>query len=108
MTPLSWCVHGGHFDATEAILDNAKTDVNMHFLVRQRQRGGAGRDQNSGTLMTAMDLAISRNDEDMVALLTEYKAKSYGALQAKQSLDTAPDHVIDDEEAFQRFLNLEA
>ena len=109
MTPLSWCVHAGHFDATEALLDSPKTEVNMHFVVRQR---GGGEGNNPP--VTAMDLAMSRRDEDMIALLQEYKAKSYQALQsqsqAMHEATAAADSVLDDEEeaAFQRFLNMEA
>lgn len=95
MTPLSWCVLAGQFEAAEALLDNDKTDVNMYFEVQGR------------SLMTSLDLARTRHNEDMVALLLEYKAKSFEEL-TKNSEVWEDDNEIPDEVAFQRFLNLEA
>jgi len=97
MTPLAWCVHAGHFDATEAVLDNRKTDVNLQFVVKQL--GPAP--------LTAMDLAKRRGDEDILALLQEHKAKTSAELSHKDKAAAGLDF-IDDEVAFQRFLNLEA
>lgn len=99
MTPLAWCVHAGHFDATEAILDSAKTDVNLHFVVK---RLGA-------RPLTAMDLALRRGDQDVLALLLEHKAQSFEELSREVGGEGGePAHdIIDDEAAFQRFLNLE-
>ena len=100
MTPLSWCVLAGSYDATEVLLDTKKTDVNMHFVVRQFDN----------KRQTALDLAKSRHNEDMVALLLEYKAKSYEELEEREggTMEQRVDTVIPDEDAFHRFLNLEA
>ena len=103
MTPLSWCVQAGHFDAAEVLLDSPKTDANMHFVVRQRQRDRGNSDSSAPTFLTAMDLAVSRGDEDMIALLDEYRAKPYEA----QSKQREAEAIIADEAAFQRFLNME-
>lgn len=97
MTPLAWCVHAGHFDATEAVLDSAKTDVNMHFVVKQL----------GPQPLTALDLAIRRGDEDLLALLLEHKAKTYEDLNKPADNTFVKEDTVDDEVAFQRFLNLE-
>lgn len=97
MTPLGWCVLAGKYDATEAMLDTDKTDVNMFYVVRQM----------GNKRQTALDLARSRRDEDMIALLLEYKAKTYEEIEEKDAKQKEDIHV-DDEEALHRFLNLEA
>lgn len=91
MTPLSWCVQAGRFEATESLLENKKTDVNLSFIVKQFGQQP----------LTALDLAIRKGDEDMKALLYEYKAKTFEELQAQKK---GSDYTVD-EAAFEEFMS---
>lgn len=100
MPPLAWCVLANHFEATEALLESSRLDVNLPFLSRQLGEEA----------VTAMDLARSRGDQDMLALLAEYRAEGAGAASGGQAAAGAGagGQAALDELAFQRFLNLES